>query len=373
MGRLRRVVVAPGAYKGTLSAPAVASAIAAGVRDVAPAAHVACVPVADGGDGTGAVLAPALGARVQEAMAADPLGRRAPRPWWRCPGGGTAFLESATTCGYALLAASERDPANLGSAGLFEQALAAWDLGVRRFVLGVGGTATVDGGAGFLRAAGARLCDRAGRPIDATNPILAEVATLDGAALHPLCTQGRWELWLDVDAPLLGPVGAARAFGPQKGADAALVEQLEQGLERWADALGRATGRDPRCGPAGIGAGGGIPAALWAVAGASVRPGAEAVIRSLGLRSQLAGADACITGEGALDRTSAQGKAPTAVARCATAMGVPVAWVVGRATKETTAARATLVEPAAPAGAAAAAADVRAAASRVAHRLLAAS
>jgi glycerate kinase len=336
-----RIVVAPDKFKGSLPAAGVAAAVAAGLRAVAGDAEILTMPVADGGDGT-VDAAVAAGFERVPVTATGPLGEPVRASYARR--GAVAVAELACACGLALLPAGRRAPLTASSFGAGEVLRAALDAGARQVVLGVGGSASTDGGAGLLQALGARVLDASGEDLGretagrriAGGADLSEVAALDMAGLHPAfrpAGRGAVALTLaaDVDNPLTGPDGAAAVYGPQKGASPAEVARLDAGLGRWAAVVAAAVGKDWSQAP-GAGAAGGVGFAALAVLGARLRPGIELVVELTGLESRLAGADLVITGEGALDAQSLAGKAPVGVARAAARHGVPVVAVAGRNT-----------------------------------------
>ena len=329
-----RIVVAPDKFKGSLSAAEVAAAVAAGLRAVAGDAEIDTIPVADGGEGT-----------VDAAVAADfewvpvtasgPLGDPVRTGYARR--GEVAVVEMACVCGLARLPAGRLAPLIASSFGAGEVMRAALEAGARQIILGVGGSASTDGGAGLLQALGARVLGPGGEPLGrevagrrlAGGADLGEVAALDLAGLHPAVRTTEFVLAADVDNPLAGPDGAAAVYGPQKGASPDEVARLDAGLCRWADVVAAAVGKDWSQAP-GAGAAGGVGFATLAVLGARMRPGIELVLELTGLESRLAGADLVITGEGSLDQQSLAGKAPVGVARAAARHGIPVVAVAGR-------------------------------------------
>ena len=335
-----RVVVAPDKLKGTLGAPQAARALARGVARALPGAEVLERPVADGGEGTLAALL-AGGGQELVATVEGPLGAPVAARWGRLPDA-SAVVETAQAIGLVLVAG--RDPLRASSRGAGQLLRAALAAGARRVIVGLGGSATVDGGAGLLEALGARLLDAQGAPLPPGGGALERLARIDPGGLVDL--RGV-ELLVacDVDNPLLGPAGAASAFGPQKGADPAAVARLEQGLARLVARLATDLPNAER--PAalealpGAGAAGGLGAALAALGGRLVL-GAELVLDALGLDAALAGAGLALTAEGALDGTTARGKAPWAVLGRARRAGVPCLAVGGRIDP---AARATLEGP----------------------------
>ena len=320
------VVIAPDKFKGSLTAPEVAAAVARGIAAVVPGAELRLVPVADGGDGT---LDAALGGSF-EAMpvtAAGPTGQPVETRWAR--DGDTAVVEMADVSGLSRLPGGTLDPMGATSRGTGEVIAAALDAGCRRIVLGIGGSAGTDGGAGLLAGLGARLLDAAGRPVGDGGGALADVATVDLSGLHPGMADAEIVVACDVDSPLTGPEGAAAVFGPQKGASPDQVRELDATLSRWADLVAGATGADVREAP-GAGAAGGVGFAAMAVLGARLEQGVTLVLELLDFDSQVAGADLVIVGEGSLDQQSLRGKAPVGVAAAARTHGAEVVAVCGR-------------------------------------------
>lgn len=322
-----KLVAAPNALKGSLSAVAAARAIATGAQRAVPDAEVVELGIADGGDGTAEVMCRALGGELREAWALDPLGRqRRARYAWL--GDKTAVIDVATASGLALLTPAERDAANATSYGTGELIVAALEAGAERIVLGVGGSASVDGGAGILEALGARLLDGDGKELPRGGGALSRLSRIDVSKVDPRARQVPFDIACDVDSELLGPRGAARLFAPQKGAMAQDVEQLEAGLAHLAAIVARDFGRDIASVASG-GAAGGIAAGLFGVLGARLLPGIDWVLDAVGFDRALSGAALCITAEGLLDRQSLRNKGPFGVARRAAARGVPVVALAG--------------------------------------------
>jgi glycerate 2-kinase len=321
------VLVAPDKFKGSLTAAAAAAHLATGLRRAAgPGLTVACLPVADGGDGT-LDAAVAAGFSPVPVRATGPTGEPVHAAYARR--GQQAVLELASVCGLAMLPGGRLSPLRASSFGLGEVIRAALDAGRQQLVLGVGGSASTDGGAGLLQALGGRVLDRAGTPLPRGGGALRAAASLDLADLHPELRRAELVLACDVDNPLCGPDGAAAVYGPQKGADPADVAVLEEGLRTWADVVAAATGTDMRDEP-GAGAAGGVGFAALAVLGAKPRPGIEVMLELVGFGDQLTAADLVIIGEGALDEQTMRGKAPAGVAAAARARSVPVIAVAGR-------------------------------------------
>jgi glycerate kinase len=317
------VVVCLDKFRGSLSAVEATAALARGLRSAGAGAVE--LPVADGGEGTVAAVVRA---------GATGLRRRVPGPDGNpvdavfAVRDGRAVVELAEASGLHLLGQPEPLTATTRGTGVLVRA--ALDLGCRSVVLAVGGSATTDGGAGLLEALGARLLDARGEPLPPGGGALRDLARLDLTGLDPRLAGCAVILASDVDSPLLGPVGAAAVFGPQKGAGPADVAALEAGLARWAECLAAVTGRDLAAAP-GAGAAGGTGLAALAVLGADRRPGIDVVLDEIGADRQLAGAKLVVVGEGRLDEQSLHGKAPVGVA-ARTPSGVPVVAVCGDCT-----------------------------------------
>ena len=312
-----RVVAALDSFKGSVDSWQAGQAVRRGVLLVAPAASVRVVPVADGGEGTLDAIGASRPSASVPVSTVDALGRPVSAAYLTLPDG-TAVVEAARTVGLAMLEVVDSSvPPRASSAGLGDHLAHALSGSSGRVLVGLGGTACVDGGTGMLRALGADIRSHTANP-------LWSFSTLDETTLPDLA---RVVVLCDVTNPLTGPNGAARVFGPQKGATPAQVEHLEERMGRWADALAR-TGRADTSSP-GAGAAGGIGAALLAC-GATLVSGFDEVASVSGLRRAVAGADLVITGEGSLDAQTAMGKAPAGVARMARAAGALVVGIGGR-------------------------------------------
>jgi glycerate 2-kinase len=327
---MTRVVVAPDKFKGSLSATDVAVRIAAGLARAGFDGEVVPVPVADGGDGTVAA-AVAAGYRRVELGVRGPTGRPVTAAFALLDG--TAVIEAAQACGLTLLPSGGLAPLTATSRGVGELILAANRMGAKRIVLGVGGVATTDGGAGLVQALGARLVDDSGYELPPGGAALARLAALNVSRLRDLTGV---EFWLasDVDNPLLGPSGAAVVYAPQKGASPEDVQLLEAGLARWADLAEAAVDAGRMRDEPGAGAAGGLGFAALLFLGARMRPGIELLLELASFSERLDGARLVITGEGSLDAQTLHGKAPVGVARAAAAHdpAVPVVAVAGRCT-----------------------------------------
>jgi len=326
-----RVVVAPDKFKGSLTAAEVAAGVADGLVRGGFAGEIEALPVADGGDGTVAA-AVAAGFNRVELVVHGPVGKNVTASYALL--GDTAVIEAAQACGLTLLPRGCLAPLTATSRGVGELILTATRMGAKRIVLGIGGTATTDGGAGLLQALGARLTDAKGRELPPGGAALASLAAVDLTGLRDL-TGVEFLLASDVDNPLLGPAGAAAVYGPQKGASPSEVGLLEAGLRRWADFAEAAVGvPGPVRDSPGAGAAGGIGFAALLFLGARMRPGIELLLELAAFGSRLDGVRLVITGEGSLDAQTLHGKAPVGVARAAGAHSpaVPVVAVAGRCT-----------------------------------------
>ncbi|MBU4335887.1 MAG: glycerate kinase [Actinobacteria bacterium] len=318
------VLVACDKFKGTLTAPEVADLVEQGLRRAAPSVPVRSVPVADGGDGTLDALR-AAGLSSVPLRVSGPTGEPVDTSY--VADAGTAVVELADACGLQHLPGHELAPLTASSYGLGEAVRAALDAGYRRIVIGAGGSASSDGGAGMLSALGAVLTDADGRELVRGGGALTDLAHLDLSGLHPALAAAELVLACDVVNPLLGPSGAVAVYGGQKGAAGAVAAQLEAGLERWAAVVEQVTGAQAADQP-GAGAAGGVGFGALAVLGATARSGVDLVLDLVGFADLLVGARLVITGEGALDVQTLAGKAPVGVARAAA--GVTTVAVCGR-------------------------------------------
>ncbi|RKQ33775.1 glycerate kinase [Kocuria tytonis] len=339
-----RIIVAPDKFKGSVTAHEAAEHLAAGIRAALPDADVTALPVADGGEGT---LDAALGAGFErrELTVTGPVNRPVDAAWARR--GHEAVVELALASGLAALPHRDGRPVLAAriatSRGTGELIAAALDAGCTRVVLGVGGSATTDGGAGMLTALGLRLLDRHGRALPDGGAALADLHTVDASGLHPRVADTEFVLAADVDNPLTGPRGAAAVFGPQKGATEEDVRELDAALGTFRDRLAGALGEPARkaASAPGAGAAGGTGYAALAVLGATRRPGIDVVLDLVDLDTAVAGADLLVTGEGSLDEQSLGGKTPIGVLRVGRRHGVPVVAVCGRTTLTAEVLRAT--------------------------------
>jgi glycerate 2-kinase len=332
-GRTLRVVVAPDSFGDALDSVAVAAAIGAGWARIRPHDEVQQRPMADGGEGTLAAVAAALGDAIERRTVdtTDALGRPITADWLLLDGGRGAFIEMAAASGLARLTPAERTPENAPLAstrGTGDMVRVALDAGVERITIGLGGSATTDGGAGLIRALGAQLLDEAGAELPEGGAALARLDRIDTGALDPRLAGTKIIIASDVTNPLCGPRGAAATYGPQKGADPAAVAKLDAALVQWGTAIEAATGRLVADIP-GAGAAGGTSAGLLGFTSALVRPGVEVVAELVGLAEALEAADLVITGEGRADEQTLHGKTAIGVATLAGPRRTPVVLLCG--------------------------------------------
>ena len=320
------IVIAPDKFKGSLTARQVADALADGVLTRRPDWIVRRVPVADGGDGTVAA-AVAAGWQPIAVSAEGPTGELRTAEYARS--GTAAVVELAAAVGLVLLPGDRLEPLRASTFGLGTVIRHALDNGVRDIVIGLGGSASTDGGAGILQALGARILDAEGKQIGLGGAELLRAVRVDLTGLHSAAADTRFLLACDVDNPLRGRDGATAVYGPQKGANDADLRTLESAMKNWADIVATAIGRDLRDEP-GAGAAGGAGFGALAVLGAEQRPGIDIVLELVDFRGALDDADLVITGEGSLDVQSLNGKTPIGVATAAREAGVPVIAVAGR-------------------------------------------
>jgi glycerate kinase len=311
------------AFKGSLSSREASSLVAEGFRSGFREARVVEIPQADGGDGTVEVLVHALRGEIAEVDVSGPMGKTVRARLGLLDGGKTAVIESAQASGLALVEPAERDVRRASSSGVGELLLWAARRGVRRIIVGVGGTAMNDGGIGAVQAAGGRVEDSEGRQVEPGTVGLARAVRVSPGSIPRDFARIEITAITDVVNPLLGPDGATRVYGPQKGLSPAEVDAVDAAMGRFARVLARDLGRDPSEVPR-AGAGGGLSAALWAFFGARLESGSQFIMRETGLLREMYDADLVVTGEGAVDFQTAKGKVPFAVAEAAYSAGVPV-------------------------------------------------
>jgi glycerate kinase len=329
-----RIIIAPNAFKGSLSALDAAEAIGEGIRAAAADADLVLVPIADGGDGTVEALVAATQGERRTLRVRGPLGDPVDADYGLIDGGSTAVIEMAKAAGLALVPSAKRDPRITTTYGVGELLQRAYDEGARHFIVGIGGSATNDGGAGMAQALGYHLLDESGHELPPGGLALKRLARIHVGGVHARWKEAEVDVACDVTNPLTGPSGASAVYGPQKGATPAMVAELDAALEHFAEIVRRDLGVDVEQLP-GAGAAGGLGAGMVAFTGARLRPGAEMVMEAVRLDERLAGAHLVITGEGRLDSQTARfGKGPAAVARHARRAGIPVVAIGGSVADE---------------------------------------
>ena len=322
------IVLAPNALKGSLTATQAAAAMAHGIARIDPALRLVAVPVADGGDGLTEILITALHGQTRHATVTGPDGVPVRATFCHVPDRRLAVIEMAAAAGLALLPPARRNPLITTTRGVGELIRAALALEISHLIIGIGGSATNDGGIGMAAALGAQFLDAAGAPVPPISAALEIIEHLDLRGLDPRLTRVRIEAICDVDNPLLGERGAAQVYGPQKGATPAQVQQLDAGLAQLALVIERDLGLDVRERP-GAGAGGGLGAGLSAFLKAELRRGIDVVLDVVELNAALHDADLVLTAEGRIDQQTAFGKAPAGVAQRAQALGIPCIAIAG--------------------------------------------
>ena len=322
-----KIVIAPDSFKESLSAPEAAAAIEAGFREIFPLADYITLPLADGGEGTVAALVAATGGAIVPVTVTGPLGEPVQAFYGLSGDGRTAVVEMAAASGLALVPPPLRNPLMTTSYGTGELIRAALAAGVKSVIVGIGGSATNDGGAGMLQALGVRLLDSDGGDLGYGGGELARLESIEGSGIDPRLQTVEIEVACDVTNPLLGDNGASAVYGPQKGATPEMVAVLDDNLTRFARLLRQDLGKDVAATP-GAGAAGGMGAALLAIGGV-LRPGIDIVMEAVGLEEALRDADLVITGEGRIDGQTVSGKVPMGVARLAGRHGKRVIAIAG--------------------------------------------
>ncbi|MCD9541454.1 glycerate kinase [Photobacterium carnosum] len=323
-----KIIIAPDSYKESLTAMEVATAIEAGFRQVMPDAEYIKLPMADGGEGTVQSLVDASNGTIIEHQVTGPLGEQVPAFFGLMGDGKTAVIEMAAASGLQLVNPEQRNPMITTSYGTGELILAALDYGVQHIIIGIGGSATNDGGIGMAQALGVQLFDPHGQPLGFGGQALAQLATIDLTTMDPRLAHIKLEVACDVDNPLCGINGASHVFGPQKGATPAMVAELDQHLDHYAAIIKRDLAIDVKD-MAGAGAAGGMGAALLGLFNAQLRSGIEIVIDAVHLGDIIKDADLVITGEGRIDSQTIHGKTPIGVARTAKKYHKPVIGIAG--------------------------------------------
>ncbi|EPQ3461256.1 glycerate kinase [Klebsiella aerogenes] len=328
-----KIVIAPDSYKESLSALDVATAIETGFREIYPHAEYVKVPVADGGEGTVEAMVAATQGHIVQVSVTGPLGEPVNAFYGLSGDMRCAYIEMAAASGLESVPPTRRNPLLTTSWGTGELIRHALDAGVSQIIIGIGGSATNDGGAGMAQALGAKLLNAGQQQIAPGGGALETLARIDLSELDPRLADCRIDVACDVTNPLTGPQGASAVFGPQKGATAAMIERLDRGLQYFAQIIDRDLDIDVLSLEGG-GAAGGMGAALYAFCGANLRPGIEIVTDALGLADLVADADLVITGEGRIDSQTIHGKVPVGVAKVAKRYNVPVIGIAGSLTAD---------------------------------------
>jgi len=328
-----KIVIAPDSYKESLSALEVATQIEQGFREVFPDAHYVKLPVADGGEGTVEAMVAATQGEIIHVRVTGPLGDQVDGFFGLSGDKQTAFIEMAAASGLEMVRACDRNPLLTTSFGTGELIRSALDHGVKHCIIGIGGSATNDGGAGMVQALGGGLFDQQGRQIGYGGGQLDQLARIDISQLDPRIALCRFEVACDVTNPLTGAEGATAIFGPQKGATPAMITTLDAGLKHYAAIIKRDLDKEVEHIP-GAGAAGGMGAGLQAFCGAELRKGIEIVTEALGLDAIVRDATLVITGEGRIDSQTIHGKVPIGVARVAKRYNKPVIGIAGSLTDD---------------------------------------
>jgi glycerate 2-kinase len=328
-----KVVIAPDSFKESMTAKEVCDAVEKGFRKVFPDANIVKVPMADGGEGTVESLVDATGGSIIPCVVTGPLGLKADAFFGMLGDGNTAVIEMAAASGIHLVAPENRNPLLTTTRGTGELILAALDYGAERIIMGIGGSATNDGGAGMASALGIKLLDENGYELPPGGGSLGRLASINLSEMDPRFSKVRFEVACDVDNPLTGPRGASAIFGPQKGANAEMVETLDANLAHYAAIIAATLGKNVRDIP-GAGAAGGLGAGLLAFLQAELKSGVDIVIEATGLVEKMRGADLVITGEGKIDSQTVYGKTPIGVAKTAKKLNIPVIAIAGNISKD---------------------------------------
>lgn len=328
--KIRKVVIASDSFKECLTSIQVAEGVEAGIRLSLPECEVVNVSVADGGEGTLDALVESSGGQRIAVVVKDPFGRCVDAEYAVLADARTAVMQMSSASGLALLSPEERNPMKASTYGFGEMISDALSRGCRRFLIGIGGSATNDGGIGMLTALGWRFHDLQGNLLAGNGGSLSYVARIDASEVRKDVLDSEFIIACDVDSPFCGPSGAAYVYGPQKGADPQMVKELDSGLKNFSDVIRRNLGTDVSDMP-GAGAAGGLGGAFKAFLNAHLKRGADMVLDAVGFNTMIEGADLVITGEGRMDMQTLNGKLPYAVAQRASEQGIPVVAVCGKA------------------------------------------
>ncbi|MCM3089915.1 MULTISPECIES: glycerate kinase [unclassified Cytobacillus] len=328
-----KVVIAPDSFKESLSALEAANAIERGFKAIFPDAQYKKLPMADGGEGTVQSLADATGGKIIECTVTGPLGEPAKAFFGLMGDGKTAVIEMAAASGLHLVPTEKRNPLLTSTRGTGELIAAAIDTGVQHIIIGIGGSATNDAGAGMIQALGGKLLDKTGTEIGPGGGSLAELSSIDMSNLDSRLQDVHIEVACDVDNPLTGPRGASAIFGPQKGATPEMVGLLDQNLGHFADVVEHELGK-PFRDIEGAGAAGGVGGTLLAFLNTDLKRGIDIVLEAVNFEEEVKDADLVITGEGRIDSQTIFGKTPIGVAKAAKKHGIPVIGLAGSLTDD---------------------------------------
>tara|TARA_B100001245_G_scaffold197442_1_gene156549 strand:+ start:496 stop:1632 length:1137 start_codon:yes stop_codon:yes gene_type:complete len=325
---MKKVVIAPQGFKESLSGMEIAEAMSLGVKRVWPHVETILIPVADGGDGTLQALVDSSGGEVRTATVQDAIGRLIKAEWGALGNGTTAVIEVANAVGLARLSSEDRDVRNASTFGIGQLVIEALNAGFNHFIIGVGGSATNDGGAGMIQAMGGRLSDKNGKELPRGGIALANLTTIDISDMDSRILDAEIVVACDVNNPLCGPRGASAIFGPQKGATFQDVQDLDAALANFAEVIANDLHTDVAEIP-GAGASGGLGAGLMGFFDARLRLGADIVLEAVSIEDHLVDAELVIVGEGQFDRSTVFNKSPVAVAQRAKKHGTPVIGIAG--------------------------------------------
>lgn len=323
-----KIIIAPDSYKESLTAMQVANAIEAGFKQMLPDAQYIKLPMADGGEGTVQSLVDASNGSIETCMVSAPLGEQVEAFYGLMGDQKTAIIEMAAASGLHLVKPELRNPLQTTSYGTGELIKAVLDKGFEHIIIGIGGSATNDAGIGMAQALGVKMLNKEGLEIGFGGGKIADLVTIDTTNMDPRLTKIKLEIACDVNSPLCGPKGASAVFGPQKGATAEMVKELDDNLAHYASLLKKQLNKDIK-NSAGAGAAGGMGATLLALFNASLRPGIDIVMDAVNLDKIISDADLVITGEGRIDSQTVHGKTPVGVARIAKKYNLPVIGIAG--------------------------------------------
>jgi len=323
-----KIIIAPDSFKGSLTSYQVCAAIKRGIEKVDENIEIISIPMADGGEGTVDALMNSLGGSKIQVWVKDPLFRKIKVQYGILEDGKTAVIEMASASGLALLSMEERNPMNTTTYGTGELIKDALDRGCRKFIIGIGGSATNDGGIGMAAALGARFYDSEGNEIELTGSGLTKLDSIDLRELDPRVKESSFRVFCDVENPLYGPSGAAYVYGRQKGADDDMIEKLDNGLRRLSEIIEKDLGKSVASIP-GAGAAGGLGAGLMAFLDAKLEKGIDLLMQTIGFEDRIKGADLIITGEGRMDEQTKYGKTVFGIIKAAKKQGIPVVGICG--------------------------------------------